>query len=153
MKIIGWTALAALAWPAAAGAQRSELYSCEEAGVDLTSVSVGADLGGVRSFYEGRVTLFALDTVEPACCASGVAVVMPAEPHGDEPVGYACWAIKGVAAVDLRSARSSYDPRRGLTLTIPARDYDADTGATISGEPIRLRIDAGRGTISDIGER
>ena len=148
-----WAALAALAWPATANAQRSGLSSCEETGVDLTNVAVGADLGGVRNYYEGLVTLFAIDTVEPACCASGVAVVMPAEPHGDEPVGFACWAIKGAASIDLRAARSSYDPRRGLTVTIPARDYDPDTGGTVPGEPIRLSIDAGRGTIVDLSSR
>jgi hypothetical protein len=127
-------ALAALAWPAAAPAQTSELHRCDEAYVGLQDVAVGADLSGVRTFYQGNVTLFALDTVEPACCPAGVAIVMPAEPRGNEPVGFTCWAIKGLAAVDLRAARSSYDPRRGLTLTIPTRGYDPDTGATIPAE-------------------
>ena len=153
MKARILTALAALAWPTAGFAQTSELYPCDDAGVALEDVAAGADLSGVRSFYRGDVTLFALDTIEPACCSAGVAIVMPAEPHGNEPVGFACWAIKGLAAVDLRAARSSYDPRRGLTLTIPTRGYDPDTGGTVPAEPIRLRIDAARGTIVDLSRR
>ncbi len=153
MRIRSLVALALLACPAAGLAQTSELFPCDEAGVGLESVAVGADLSGVRNFYRGNVTLFALDTIEPACCSAGIAIVMPAEPHGNEPVGFACWAIKGLAAVDLGAARSSYDPRRGLTLTIPTRGYDPETGATIPGEPIRLRIDAARGTIVDLSRR
>ena len=148
-------ALAACACPAAAIAQSvsTGLMRCDDAGVGLWSVWVGADLSGVRTYYEGSVTLLALDTIEPGCCPAGVAIVMPGEPQENDPVGPACWAIRGFAAVDLRAARSSYDPRQGLTLSIPTRDYDPDTGGTVPGAPIRLRIDAGRGTIVDLSRR
>ena len=148
-------ALAACACPAAAIAQSASagVMTCDEAGVGLWSVWVGADLSGVRSYYEGSVTLLAIDTIEPACCSAGVAIVMPGAPQENEPPGPACWAIKGFADVDLRATRSSYDPRQGLTLAIPTRNYDPETGATIPGEPIRLRIDAARGTIVDLSRR
>ena len=146
-------ALAVLTWPALAIAQPSGLVGCEENDIGLWSVAVGTDLSGVRSFYAGQVTLLALDTVEPACCAAGVAIVMPDAPHGDEPVGPRCWALTGYGEVDLRAARSRYDPRSGLTLTIPTSRYDAATGRAVAGEPIRLRINAARGTIVDLGAR
>lgn len=143
-------ALAVFAWSAAASAQPSELVGCEENDIGLWSVAVGTDLSGVRSFYDGQVTLLELDTVEPACCASGVAIVMPDEPHGEEPVGPRCWAVTGYGGVDLRAARARYDPRSGLTLTIPTLTYDPATGRSVAGAPIRLRINAARGTIVDL---
>jgi hypothetical protein len=145
-------ALAAAAWPASAPAQGPwrALDRCDALDVRLDSVSVGADLSGVRTFYDGQVTLLLVDQSEPACCSYGIAIIMPAEPRADEPGGMRCWAKWGFAGIDLRGARSTYDPRQGLTLAIPTLDYDPETGASGRGEPIRLRIDAGRGTIVDL---
>lgn len=142
----------ALGWTAGAGAQAPmrSLVPCEQLSLGLESVAVGADLSGVRTYYEGSVALMVLDLVEPACCAFGLAIVMPAPPQGDEPVGMTCWTKWGYAGVDLAAARSQYDPASGLSLTIPTLDYDNETGATRAGPPIRLRIDAGRGTIVDL---
>ncbi len=152
MAFHGLVAAAALAWSGTAAAQEPfrALARCERIELGLESVAVGSDLSGVRTFHEGRVTLFVIDRVEPACCAFGVAIVMPAETSADEPESMSCWVKWGYAGVDLRRAQATYDPRRGLTLTIPARDYDPETGATARGAPIRLRLDVGRGTIVDL---
>ena len=152
MRVRAFLVLAALGWPAATAAQETfrALTSCDRIELGLESVAVGADLSGVRSYYQGRVTLFAIDRVEPACCAFGVAIVMPDEPSAEAPEGMRCWAKWGFAGVDLRRAQARYDRGRGLTLTIPTREYDPETGGTSPGAPIRLRIDAGRGTIVDL---
>ena len=148
--IIAFTA--ALGWSAGAAAQAPmrSLVPCDQLSLGLESVSVGADRGGVRTYYDGQVTLMALDLVEPACCSFGLAIVMPAPPHGDEPVGMTCWTKWGYASVDVAGTQSRYDPATGLTLAIPTLDYDPETGATSTGPTIRLRIDAGRGTIVDL---
>ena len=151
-----WIALAAaLGWTGAAGAQAPmrSLVPCDQLALRLESVAVGADLSGVRTYYEGGVTLMLLDLVEPACCAFGLAIVMPAPPQDDEPVGMTCWTKWGYAGVDVAATQSRYDPASGLTLTVPTLDYDNDTGGTLAGPPIRLRIDAGRGTIVDLDAR
>ncbi len=152
MKLRSYLALAALAFPAGAVAQDGfrTLVPCEQLELGLESVAVGEDLSGVRTFYQGQVTLFLIDRVEPACCAYGVAVVMPAPPSEGSLEGMRCWAIFGYAGVDLRGARASYQPREGLTVSIPIRDYVPETGGTSPGAPVRLRIDAGRGTIVDL---
>ena len=151
MRLIRLAALAALAWPTAAAAQQQRtLLPCSEVSAGLTQLALGANEEGVRSFYEGRVTLLQLDYVEPACCSWGVAVLMPDGDGETEPAGTACWAIWGYAAVDLQRATSRYDPVEGLTLTIPTLDYDHDTGGTRPGAPIRLRIDVGEGTSGDV---
>jgi hypothetical protein len=152
MRIIRLAAFAALAWPAAATAQpQRALMPCTDASAGLTQLALGETHDGVRSFYEGRVTLLRLDYVEPACCSWGVAVLMPDGDGETEPAGTACWATWGYAGVDLQGATSHYDPAEGLTLTIPTRAYDHDTGGTLPGAPIRLRISLSAGTIVDLG--
>ena len=138
---------------ATAQAPMRRLVPCEQLALRLESVAVGGDLSGVRTYYEGRVTLMQLDLVEPACCSFGLAIVMPAPPQGDEPVGMTCWTMWGYAGVDVAGAQSRYDPAIGLTLGVPTLDYDPETGATWTGPTIRLRIDAGRGTIVDLDAR
>ena len=153
LRTIRLAAFAALAFPAMAAAQPAQraLTPCDEASAGLAQLAPGAGNEGVRSFYEGRVTLLRLDYVEPACCAWGVAVLMPDGDGETEPAGTACWATWGYAGVDLQATTSRYDPAEGLTLTIPTRAYDHDTGGTRAGEPIRLRINASGGTIVDLG--
>ena len=153
MRAFRLAALAALANSHVAAAQPDSrtLAPCDQASAGLAQLALGADNEGVRSYYEGRVTLLRLDYVEPACCAWGVAVLMPDGDGEAEPAGTACWAIWGYAGVDLQAAQSRYDPADGLTLIIPTREYDHDTGGTLPGAPIRLRIDAGAGTIVDLG--
>ena len=154
MKVPGLIALAALAAPftSAAQAPMRALVPCDEIELELESVAVGADRSGVRTYYRGAVTLFVVDRVEPACCSFGVAIVMP-PPPGDEPAGMSCWTKWGYAGVDLRRAQTSYDGTRGLTLHIPTLEYEPETGGSTPGAPIRLRIDASRGTIVDLDAR
>ena len=151
MRIRTMMALAAaLAWPAMASGQAGGgLRTCDDAGVDLTSLAVD-ERSGVRTFYQGMVTLLALDTEEPAAAPAGIAIVMPAEPVENEPPFMACWALTGFAGVNVEGAQSRYDPAEGLTLTIPTSTYDPEGDRTVPGRPIRLRIDAGRGTIVDL---
>ncbi len=52
------------------------LPSCEEAGLGIEDV-VGIDGTHAKAYLEGNVVLRAVDTVEPACCSSGVAIVTP----------------------------------------------------------------------------
>ena len=151
MRMIRLAALAALAWPAAAVAQpQRSLLPCAEVSAGLTQLALGANEEGVRSFYDGRVTLLLLDYVEPACCSWGVAVLMPDGDGETEPAGTACWAIWGYAGVDLQAATSRYDPAEGLTLAIPTLDYDHDSGGTRPGAPIRLQINLSEGGISQL---
>ena len=138
--------------PASAPRLPGELVGCDEAGLGIWSVSVD-ERRGVRSFYRGAVTLLELDMVEPAGAPAGVAIVMPAVPIENEPVGPTCWAVVGYSSVDVAAARASYDPRQGLTLSIPTYVYDGESDRAVAGAPIRLRINPTRGTIVNLDAR
>lgn len=145
-------ALAMFALPVAIPAQTpTGLVACQDhwAG-SIGALSLGENFENVRRFYNGRVTLFQLDTEEPAAASFGYAVQMPSGDGTTEPAYFQCFLNWGFGFVDVAAAQSSYDPQRGLTLTIPRQSYDHDTGSTRPDEPIRLLINFAQGTITEL---
>ncbi|MBC7986531.1 MAG: hypothetical protein H7X93_07655 [Sphingomonadaceae bacterium] len=147
MRSIAALILILMSGPVAA----AELRNCGEAEIGIASVSPGPNNANIRQFYEGRVVVLALDQEEPACCAFGVAFLLPSGDGRDEPAFVQCQAVIGYAGLDVAGAQAAYDPARGLTLTIPAREYVHDTGGSRETAPLVVTIDAGAGTIR-IGE-
>lgn len=143
MRSLAMLLLGALPAPALA----VELRDCDQAEIGIASVSPGPGNANIRQFYEGSVTMLLLDQEEPACCAFGVAFLLPSGDGRDEPVFVQCRAVIGYAGLDVAGARAAYDPARGLTLTIPAREYIPDTGGSRETAPLVVTIDAGVGTI------
>ncbi len=145
-------ALAGLALPTAASAQMpTGIVPCQDhwAG-SIGALSLGENFENVRRFYNGRVTLMQLDTEEPAAASFGYAIQMPSGDGSNEPAFLQCFLNWGFTYVDVAAAQSSYDPARGLTLTIPTRSYDVEQGGSAPGEPIRLLINIAEGTITEL---
>lgn len=117
---------------------------CREAGVGIESIARPFEKAHI-SLYEGKVDAYNVDTVEPACCSSGIAVVLPAK--GDPSGGSNCWAVIGLASIDVTAAKRSYDRAKGLLLVMPTRRGDAN-GDAFEGPPLKLRINLGEGTVS-----
>ncbi len=69
-----------------------------------------------RHYLEGNVVLRAVDTVEPACCSSGVAIVTP-DPD-DESGGAKCSAAIQFRGLDLSKAKHAVKGKE-LTISIP----------------------------------
>jgi hypothetical protein len=121
-----------------------DVKECQEAGVGLQSIAGPVEKAHM-ALYEGKVDAYAIDTVEPACCASGIAIVMPAV---DDPSGGSdCWAVIGLASIDVRAAKRSYDKAKGLLLVMPTKRSN-ESGDAVEGPPLRLRINLGQGTVT-----
>jgi hypothetical protein len=120
-----------------------ELKSCEEAHVGLTTL-IAPLAKHSRTYKDDKISLFAVDTVEPVCCAAGVAVVIP--DVADELGGNKCLAVVGVASVQIDEAVSEDDPAKGLLISIPTRVFN-EASDSAPGEPIKLRIDVNTGTV------
>ena len=133
------SALALLATPVTA----LELKSCEEANVGLTTL-IAPVAKHSRTFKDDKISVYAVDTVEPVCCAAGVAVVIP--DIADELGGNKCLAVVGVASVQLDEAVSEDDPAKGLLISIPTRVFN-EASDSAPGEPIKLRVDVEKGTL------
>jgi hypothetical protein len=80
-----------------------------------------------RTFANGAIRLVLLDTIEPACCYAHLAILAPNP--GDELGARQCVALSdgsewtGFQSIDLAGAKSSYDPAKGLLLSIPVERY------------------------------
>jgi hypothetical protein len=136
--------LAGLLMLPAIPAMALEVKSCADAGLGIESIAGPVEKTHL-SLYDGKVEAYTVDTVEPACCSSGVAIVVPAK---DDPSGGSdCWAVVGLVSVDVRSAKRSYDQAKGLLLTMPARRSNQD-GDAVDGPPLKLRINLGEASVS-----
>ncbi|MFN3622974.1 MAG: hypothetical protein ACK4TP_02840 [Hyphomicrobium sp.] len=134
------SSLLVLAVPASA----LEIKSCDEANVGLTELIAPVGKNS-RTYKDDKVSLYVVDTVEPVCCAAGVAVVLP--DLSDELGGNQCLAVVGVASVQLDEATTEDDASKGLLLTIPTRVFN-EAADSAPGEPIRLRVNAEKGTVA-----
>ena len=141
----------ALVWATAVVAQPRGPVDCEEAGAGLWSIAPGEDGSGLRSFYNGQVTVVALNLIEPAAAPGGVAIVMPGVERDDEPTSPACWAFTGFDWVEVGAATAEYDPAQGLLLTLPISRWDEERQRSVPAAPLRIRIDLRRGQVDVVG--
>ncbi|MBB5753533.1 hypothetical protein [Prosthecomicrobium pneumaticum] len=138
------TLLLALFLVAAAPALAEDFVPCDDLHVGLTNVAAPVADNAV-TVYDGLVTLYNIDMLEPACCSAGIAIVLP---DPDDPLGGAqCRAIVGFTTVDVAAARRDYDPARGLRLDVPVRLMDEE-GNMEPEEMLPVRIDLQAHTVT-----
>jgi len=113
-----------------------DVKPCDEAGVDLRSL-IGPVAKNSLVLYDGKVTVYNVDTIEPACCSSGIAVVLP--DIKDELGGRACMASIGYTSIDATKAKRSYDPAKGMLLELPTQTQ-TDAGQPGPVVTTKLRI-------------
>ena len=107
-----------------------------------------------RSFANGAIRIAMLDTGgEPACCSSHLLVLSPAG-GPDDPMYRACRVISGADGmgfywVDIPGTSASYDPARGLLLSVPVSHWLGEgTDDSVSVvERMEVRINQARGTV------
>jgi len=126
----------------AATAHAQDLRSCKDAGVDLQTLAIGPNGEGIRTYYEGAAMLLALDLVEPAAASAGFALLLA---DYEMPGASICFAATGFSGLDIDKATAKYDPKIGVTVSIPAMDYNPDTGASEPGKPLILVIKGTKG--------
>lgn len=127
-----------------ASASALELKSCDDANIGLTTL-IAPVAKNSRTFKDDKISVFAVDTIEPVCCAAGVAVVLP--DVSDELGNNQCLAVVGVASVQLDEAVIEDDPAKGMLISIPTRVF-SEAADSAPGDPIRLRINVDKGTVA-----
>lgn len=78
----------------------------------------------IASYAEGQIRVAALDMIEPAGGALKLLVISPPR----DELGFRQCRVIGADGIgfynlDFAKRRASYDPARGLTLTLPAQHY------------------------------
>jgi len=109
---------------------------CGDAGVDLRTLMTPVAKNSI-SLYDGKVAVYNVDTIEPACCSSGIAVVLP--DVNDQLGGNTCMALIGYTSIDVTKAKRSYDAARGMLLELPTQTR-TDEGQPGSLVTTKLRI-------------
>jgi hypothetical protein len=118
-----------------ANAIERQVVPCEEAGIGLTTL-VTPVAENSRQFYNGQVSVYLVDTIEPACCSAGIAIVLP---DAESELGDAkCLAVLNQSSIGLNAAQARYSPSKGLSIEMPASEQD-DAGNRIPS-PLKLRI-------------
>jgi hypothetical protein len=102
-----------------------------------------------RTYANGDIRIAVTDMIEPAGGPYHLVVISP--PY-DELGSKQCRVVSldgsmGFARMIPASAQSNYDPATGLTLTLPAGTYNAETGGTIERD-ISVTINQATGAIA-----
>lgn len=151
MRIVHSLLLAsALAFGAPVQAQTNGFEPCDEHwAANMTTLFVGENGEGIRSFYNGSVLLLRINTEEPAFFPEGVILLMPDGDGSEGPIGRLCFVNWGFGSVDVDETQSSYDPARGLALTIPAGSTDPSTYESMD-RTIRVLVNVGAGSVTPL---
>lgn len=109
-----------------------------------------------RTFANGAIRIALLDTEEPACCPVHLLILSPS---GEvEGPGYrACHVLSlgetlGFNGIDFAAITASYDPARGLALSVPASVWQEGMRPDGNPEPwavnVVLRINQATGAVT-----
>jgi hypothetical protein len=123
-------------------ASAAEVGPCN--GLDRISYLVGR----TKSYSAGKITIALVDTDgEPVCCSAHLIVLIPSPEIGSQ-----CFAVSqkagkddsdsqtGFNSVEFDRIKSSYDPDRGLLLSVPYMLYNPDGGKGRPGTT-NVRVD------------
>jgi len=144
MRLKGWLSIAcAFVLTAAMPVAAAEIGECN----NLDSVSWL--VGQTKSFAQGKIKIAHIDTDgEPVCCSSHLIVIIPAPELGSQCFALSQTAAKkedesarGFADIGFDKITASYDPARGLLLTVPYTLYDSEGSGKGKPGTARVRVD------------
>ena len=104
-----------------------------------------------RTFANGAIRIIGLDTAEPACCSYHLAIIAPAPQEENWP--RQCLVLNdggewtGFQYLDVADVQSSYDPGKGLLLSVPVERYIDGVQSTKLTVDIRINQATGDVTI------
>jgi len=109
-----------------------------------------------RTFANGNIRIAHIDTGgEPVCCASHIMVLSPSGQGDDGPVYRQCRLIsdrvgQGFFWAEIAAAQASYDPARGLLVSIPVQRWHqgVEMGQPAQDGMVRIRINQATGGVT-----
>lgn len=109
-----------------------------------------------RTFANGNIRVALLDTGgEPVCCSAHLLVLSPSGDGSDEPVFRQCRVVsaragEGFFAMDIPGISASYDPARGLLVSVPVAHWHpgVETGQSPIWERMDIRINQATGAVT-----
>lgn len=103
-----------------------------------------------RTFANGQIRIVAMDTGgEPVCCSQYLVILSPNPEWGRSCTVLASTDGSGFLDVYFNEITASYDPAKGLLLSVPVGyyDYEASGVERFNPEDILVRINQGTGSV------
>ncbi|WP_417599492.1 hypothetical protein [Pararhodobacter oceanensis] len=108
-----------------------------------------------RTFANGNIRIALLDTGgEPVCCSAHLLVLSPSGNGSDGPVYRQCRVVSATAgqgfySMDIPGITASYDPARGLLVSVPVGHWHQgmDSGAGPIPGRMDIRINQANGAV------
>lgn len=112
--------------------------------------------GNSRSYANGAIRIALLDTGgEPVCCSAHLLILAPSGRDQGEPEYRACHVFSarpgtGFFGIDVARTEASYDPARGLLLSVPVYHWtpEVEAGAAPIEDRAEIRINQATGVVS-----
>lgn len=109
-----------------------------------------------RTYANGAIRVAVADTGgEPACCSSHLMVLSPSSDGRHDPVWRQCRIVSaseglGFYSVDVPGIAASYDPARGLLLSVPVGHWHEgiEGGMPPIVERMEVRINQATGSVT-----
>lgn len=109
-----------------------------------------------RTYANGAIRVAVADTGgEPACCSSHLMVLSPSGDGREDPVWRQCRIVSaseglGFYAIDIPGIIASYDPARGLLLSVPVAHWHdgVNDGRPPIPERMEVRINQANGSVT-----
>lgn len=109
-----------------------------------------------RTFANGNIRIAILDTGgEPVCCAAHLLVLSPSGDGRDGPIYRQCRVVsaqpgQGFYQMDFTGLNASYDPARGLLVSVPVAHWHqgVETGQSPIWERMDIRINQATGAVT-----
>lgn len=107
-----------------------------------------------RTFANGEIRLVVLDTIEPAAGAFHLAILHPPRDELGSPMCSQVSASEGMGfgGMDIGPATASYDPARGLTVSLPVSVYDPDAAEFYTVKRLSVTINQSTGQVQAVVE-
>ncbi len=95
----------------------------------------------MRSFYNGSVRFFLHNNEEPAARPMEITVVLPnGEEEGSGFIDLKTLSISWFCQASLKNAKSSYNSKDGLTVSIPVGHYIPETGSCDDKDTLNVNV-------------
>jgi hypothetical protein len=98
-------------------------------------------ISDVRSFANGLIHMAYISTEEPVAAPEHLLIFV-----AEEPRGAGCYAIsanadgRGFYNVDMKGLTASYDPNKGLLLSVPVSAYDPEKAVAVPIGRVKVRV-------------
>jgi hypothetical protein len=131
----------------AGAATAAQVRDCDTYEANVRNLNVPYS-EAVREYAKGQIVLMSMFIEEPACCGSHLVVLFPSADDYYQECRLVSWTNDlGYLNINLNDAAATYDPAKGLTVSVPSQLYDVDSDFR-NGVLLDITVNQAKGEVS-----